>query len=126
MTLGQAQAEISNWQTAVDIADARKATDITVLDLRPVTSFTDFFVICTVSNPRQGQAICDEIHKQMKTLGELPVSIEGFDAAQWILMDYGDFLIHIFSETARKYYDLARLWRQAEPVLLLKPASPSE
>ena len=54
----------------------------------------------------------------MKTLGELPVSIEGFDTAEWILMDYGDFLVHIFSETARKYYDLQRLWRQAEPVRL--------
>ncbi len=118
-----AQAETSNWQTAVEIADARKATEITVLDLRPVTSFTDFFVICTVSNPRQGQAICDEIHKQMKDLGQLPVSIEGFDAAEWILMDYGDFLVHIFSETARRYYDLARLWRQAESVQLPPPIS---
>ena len=62
----------------------------------------------------------------MKTLGELPVSIEGFDAAEWILMDYGDFLVHIFSETARKYYDLARLWRQAEPVRLQNVPSATE
>ena len=108
-----------NWRVVAEIADSRKATDITILDLRPVTTFTDFFVICTVSNPRQGQAICDEVHKQLKNMGELPASMEGFDSAEWILMDYGDFLLHVFSESARKYYDLERLWRQAETVPLL-------
>jgi ribosome-associated protein len=87
-----------------------------VLDLREVTSFTDFFILCTVSNPRQGHAVCDEIEKQLKEMGELPVSIEGYDAAEWILMDYGDFVVHIFSETARSYYDLERLWRHAKAV----------
>ena len=84
-----------------------------MLDLREITSFTDFFLICSVGNPRQGQAVADEIHKQMKDLGELPVSFEGYDRAEWILMDYGDFLVHIFSESARSYYDLERLWRHA-------------
>lgn len=102
----------------MEAADSRKATDITVLDLRPVTTFTDFFVICTVSNPRQGHAVCDEIHKQLKLTGEVPVSMEGYDSAEWILMDYGDFLVHVFSENARKYYDLERLWRQATPVAI--------
>ena len=108
--------EISSWRLAVEAADSRKATDFKVLDLRPVTTFTDFFVICTVSNPRQGHAVCDEIHKQLKLIGEVPVSMEGYDSAEWILMDYGDFLVHVFSESARKYYDLERLWRQATPV----------
>jgi len=85
-----------------------------VLDLRDVTSFTDYFVICTAANPRQGHAICDEVHKQLKDTGELPVSMEGYDQAEWILMDYGDFILHVFSETARSYYDLARLWRHAK------------
>lgn len=67
-------------------------------------------------NPRQGQAVCDEVEKQLKELGERPVSIEGYDQADWILMDYSDFLVHIFSENARKYYDLERLWRGAEAV----------
>ena len=58
-------------------------------------------MICSVGNPRQGQAVSDEIHLEMKKLGELPVSIEGYDQAEWILMDYGDFLVHIFSERAR-------------------------
>jgi ribosome-associated protein len=74
-------------------------------------------VICTVSNPRQGQAVSDEVYKLLKQqLGEAPVSMEGYDTAEWILMDYGDFLVHIFSESARKYYDLERLWRQSTPV----------
>jgi ribosome-associated protein len=73
-------------------------------------------VICSVSNPRQGQAVCDEIEKQLKQTGERPVSIEGYDQADWILMDYGDFLVHVFSENARKYYDLERLWRGAEVI----------
>lgn len=87
-----------------------------VLDLREITSFTDYFVICSVSNPRQAHAVCDEIEKGLKASGELPVSIEGYDAAEWILMDYGDFLVHIFSESARDYYDLERLWRHAKHV----------
>ena len=90
--------------------------DIRILDLREITSFTDFFLICSVSNPRQGHAVCDEIAKQLKTMGELALNIEGYDAAEWILMDYGDFIVHIFSGTARAYYDLERLWRHAKVV----------
>jgi ribosome-associated protein len=97
-------------------ADSRKAENLLVLDLREVTSFTDYFVICSVTNPRQGQAICDEIHKQMKELGELPVSMEGYDRGEWILMDYGDVLVHVFSASARSYYGLERLWSHAKKV----------
>ncbi len=90
--------------------------DVRILDLRAVTSFADFFIICSVANPRQGHAVCDEIAKQLKQTGELPVSTEGYEAAEWILMDYGDFIVHVFSETARAYYDLERLWRHAKLV----------
>lgn len=107
-----------SWKLAAAAADAKQATDIRVLDLRPVTSFTDFFVICSVKNQRQGQAVCDEVETQLKAVGERPVSIEGYDAAEWILMDYGDVLIHILSESARAYYQLERLWRHAETVSL--------
>lgn len=107
-----------NWLIAARRAESRKAFDLKVLDLREITSFTDYFVICSVSNPRQAHAVCDDIEKGLKETGELPVSIEGYDAAEWILMDYGDFLVHIFSETARAYYDLERLWRHAKPVAL--------
>ena len=69
-----------------------------------------------MTNPRQAHAVSDEIHKQLKNMGELPVSTEGYETAEWILMDYGDFIVHIFSETARAYYDLERLWRHATAV----------
>lgn len=108
---------------AVRRAESRKAFDVRVLDLRDITSFTDYFVICSVANPRQAHAVCDEIQKGLKEIGELPVSIEGYDAAEWILMDYGDFLVHIFSETARSYYDLERLWRHAKSVSHEQPVS---
>ena len=101
---------------AAKAAESKKATDLRILDLRDVTSFTDYFVICTTTNPRQGHATSDEIHKQLKETGELPVSVEGYDQADWVLMDYGDFIVHVFSETARAYYDLERLWRHAKAV----------
>jgi ribosome-associated protein len=99
---------------AVRCAAAKKATDIKVLDLKEVTSFTDYFVLCSVSNPRQGHAVCDEIEKGLREMGERPVSVEGFNPSEWILMDYGDFLVHIFSASARSFYDLERLWRHAK------------
>jgi ribosome-associated protein len=87
-----------------------------VLDLRAATSFTDYFIICGGSNSRQIQAIADEVGLQLKRLGQLPLSVEGYEHAEWILADYGDFIVHVFSEKARLYYDLERLWRQAQPV----------
>jgi ribosome-associated protein len=110
--------EPENWQIAVQAADSRKALDIRVLDLREVTSFTDYFIICTSLNARQGQAIADEIHKELKKMGELPESTEGYERGEWVLVDYGDFIVHVFSETARKFYDLERLWRHAKRVEL--------
>ncbi|MBV8071419.1 MAG: ribosome silencing factor [Acidobacteriaceae bacterium] len=101
---------------AARAAESKKAADIKILDLRDITTFTDFFVICSVANPRQAHAVSDEIAKELKRIGELPVSVEGYDTAEWILMDYGDFLVHIFSETARSYYDLERLWRHGKVV----------
>jgi ribosome-associated protein len=104
------------WQVAVESAEAKKAFDIKVLDLREVTTFTDRFIICSGSNPRQNQAISDEVHIQLKKLGDIPHSIEGYDTAEWILMDYGDYIVHVFSEKARGYYDLERLWRHGATV----------
>ncbi|HLH45088.1 MAG TPA: ribosome silencing factor [Bryobacteraceae bacterium] len=106
------------WLRAVRAADAKQAKDIRVLDLREVTSFADHFVICSGSNPRQIQTIADEVEKTLKKAGERPHSVEGYDNADWILLDYGDYLVHIFSEKARLYYDLERLWRDAKPVKL--------
>jgi ribosome-associated protein len=87
-----------------------------VLDLTGITSFADFFVICTGSNQRQVQAIADEVGLQLKRAGELPISVEGYDQAEWVLADYGDLLVHIFSPKSREYYSLERLWRGAKMV----------
>jgi len=109
-------SEKINWMVAIDAAESKKARDVKVLDLREVTSFTDYFVICSSASARQGKAIADEIGKALKEIGELPVSAEGYDSGDWILLDYGDFIVHIFSESARSYYDLERLWRHARNV----------
>jgi ribosome-associated protein len=108
--------DLPSWLVAARAAESKKAKDLLVLDVREVTSFADFFVICTSANQRQGQAIADEIGKQLKEAGELPVSVEGYDAAEWILLDYGDFLVHVFSEKARSYYELERLWRHGKHI----------
>jgi ribosome-associated protein len=87
-----------------------------VLDLREITSLTDYFIICSGTNTRQNQAISDEVYKQLKETGELPLSLEGYENAEWILQDYGDFIVHIFLPASRAYYDLERLWRHAKNV----------
>ena len=108
---------LPSWHIAVRAAESKKATEIKVLDLTGITSFADFFVICTGANQRQIQAISDEVNLQLKQVGgELPISVEGYTQAEWVLADYGDLLVHIFSPKAREYYDLERLWRSAKTV----------
>jgi ribosome-associated protein len=101
---------------AVRAAESKKATDIRVLDLTGITAFADYFVICTGANARNVQAIADEVGLRLKQAGELPFSMEGYTQAEWILADYGDFLVHVFSPKSREYYDLERLWRNARTV----------
>ncbi len=108
------------WLAAVRAAESKQASDIRVLDLTGITSFTDYFIICTGANSRQVQAISDEVNFQLKQLGELPVTLEGYNQAEWILADYSDFLVHIFSPKSREFYDLERLWRGAK-VLEIPP-----
>jgi ribosome-associated protein len=103
---------------AVRAAESKKATDLKVLDLTGITSFTDYFLVCTGANQRQIQAISDEIGQKLKERGEYPISVEGYRDAEWVLVDYGDFVIHIFSPRARAYYDLERLWRNAKNVAI--------
>lgn len=103
------------WITAVQAAEDKQAVDIHVLDLRGITTMADTFFICHGRNSRQNQAICDEIEQKLKDEhGERPMAIEGLKNAEWILMDYGDLVVHIFSEAAREYYDLERLYRDAK------------
>lgn len=100
--------------TAYRAAESKKATDLKVLDLRDISSFTDYFLICSGSNPRQNHAISDEVGKQLAEIDEKPYVTEGYQAAGWILMDYGNFIVHIFSDESRAYYDLERLWGMAK------------
>ena len=103
---------------AAKAADSKKAINLRVLDLREVTTFTDYFVICSASNSRQVQAIANEIQQQLNETGERPTNVEGLENAEWVLLDYGDLVVHVFSEGARAYYDLDRLWRTAKDVTI--------
>jgi ribosome-associated protein len=91
----------------------KKAIELTILDLRGIASFTDFFVISTGANRRQVQAIADEVVEQLKRHGSQAARVEGYQNAEWVLVDYGDFVVHVFDEKARRFYDLERLWRDA-------------
>jgi ribosome-associated protein len=99
---------------ALQAAAEKKAIDLTVLDLRGVATFTDFFMIATGTNKRQMQAITDEVVEQLKRHGSPAARVEGYQAAEWILVDYGDFIVHVFDERARRFYDLEYLWREAK------------
>ena len=99
---------------AVEAAQNKKAAQITVLDLSDVGAFTDFFVICTGFSTPQVQAICEEVEEQLaKHMRRTPRHREGYGSAGWALLDFGGFIVHVFNEQARRYYDLERLWRSS-------------
>ena len=104
--------------TALQAASDKKALDPVVLDLRQIASFTDFFVITSGANERQVQAISDEVFERLKKAGVAAARVEGYKSAEWILLDYGDFIVHVFADKARKFYDLERLWRESKRVEL--------
>ena len=106
-------------QLAIQSASEKKAFEMIALDLRSIASFTEFFVIASGANQRQVQAIADGVTEQLKKqFGKRPVRVEGYSAAEWVLLDYGDYIVHIFNNDAREFYDLARLWRDARRVEL--------
>ena len=98
---------------AINAAAEKKALEPTVLDLRGISTFTDFFVIVTGANRRQVQAVSDEVVEQLKRHGNPAARVEGYQNAEWVLIDYGDFVVHVFDDKARRFYDLERLWREA-------------
>jgi len=104
--------------TALEAAAEKKAINSVVLDLREIASFTDYFVITSGTNERQVQAISDEIVETLKKAGTAAARVEGYKTAEWILLDYGDFVVHVFDEKARTFYDLERLWRESKRVEL--------
>jgi len=112
---------------AVRAIESKKGEDLVILEMDPASgAFTDYFIVVTGTNPRQVQAISDEVDRQLAQKGIRPNSIEGYNQAEWVLLDYVDFVVHIFSEHARRFYDLERLWKSARRIspadLARKPA----
>ena len=93
----------------------KKGEEISILEMEKGSGvFTDYFVLCSGTNPRQIQAIADEVELRLKSTGLRPTHVEGYNQAEWVLIDYVDFVVHVFSEKARKFYDLERLWKSAK------------
>ena len=99
---------------AIQACQEKKAEQLSILEMEKGSgAFTDYFVLCSGTNPRQVQAIADEVELRLKNSGLRPAHVEGYNQAEWVLIDYVDFVVHIFSEKARKFYDLERLWKSA-------------
>jgi len=101
---------------AIRAADDKKALDLVVLDLRAAAGFTDYFVICSGANPRQVRAIADAVTTALAEDGAKPAHVEGYDRTEWILLDYFDFIVHVFAPETRMFYGLERLWGSAERI----------
>ena len=112
-----AAEEVNNYlQSACHAAEEKLAGNVTVLDLRGLASFTDYFLICHGRSERQVQAIADQVMDKLRDEKLRPLSVEGYRLAEWVLIDYGDFVVHVFSESRREFYGLERLWSDA-PVI---------
>jgi ribosome-associated protein len=103
-------------ELAVRAAEDKQARDITILDLRNANGFTDYFVICSGNNARQIHAIADAVTDVLAEAGAKPAHVEGYDRSEWVLVDYFDFIVHVFSPDTRAFYGLERLWGTAERV----------
>jgi len=100
---------------AIQACLEKKAEGLSILEMEKGSgAFTDYFVLCSGTNPRQVQAIADEVELRLKAAGLRPTHVEGYNQAEWVLVDYVDFVVHVFSEKARKFYDLERLWKSAK------------
>jgi len=100
---------------AITACQEKKAEEITILELEKGSgAFTDYFVVCSGTNPRQIQAISDEVEERLEKSGMRPTHVEGYKQAEWVLLDYVDFVVHVFSEKSRRFYDLERLWKSAK------------
>ncbi len=116
-------AEVS---TAVHAALDKKAQDVVVLDLRATPAFTDFFLVCSGQNVRQVQAIADSIEEALRAAKVRPSHVEGYDRADWVLMDFFTFIVHVFTPATRKFYSLERLWGDAERIAVADDSTGEE
>jgi ribosome-associated protein len=115
---------VGRVRAAVAAAEDRKAADLKVLYLQQVSDFTDYFLICSGTNERQVQAIADGVEERLRTNKVRPLHIEGYNRAQWVLLDYGDLVVHVFLEEPRRFYALERLWGDAPDVTADFTSSP--
>ena len=106
----------SSLAAAIAAAEDKKATDIVVLDLRKAAGFTDYFVICSGQNPRQIRAIADAVTEALVPSAGKPAHVEGYERTEWVLLDYFDFIVHVFAPETRMFYGLERLWGSAERI----------
>jgi ribosome-associated protein len=123
VTLNSLQPEI-RW--AVEAAQDKQAVDITVLKLSGASTFAEYFMLCSGSSQPQIRAIAEAIEERLEHYGRRLSHREGKPGAEWVLLDYGDFIVHVFSERARQYYDLERLWRTAERMDFPAPSRPPD
>lgn len=119
MTINSLRPEI---RSAVEAAQDKQAVDITVLNLSEAGAFAEYFLLCSGQSQPQIQAIGEAIEEKLRRQGRHVAHREGKSSAEWVLLDYGDFVVHIFSARARQYYDLERLWRSAERITFPAPS----
>jgi ribosome-associated protein len=103
-------------QKAAAAASDKKAENIVILEVGPLTSFTDYFVICEAPSDRQVQAIAQNVLDDMSAMGLKPLGVEGMEAGEWALLDFGDFVVHVFESTVRHHYNLEGFWSQAQKI----------
>ncbi len=118
---GELPAEI---RQAARAAQDKKALDLTVLDLRDASAFTDYFLICSGQNTRQVKAIADAVEETLLKARTRPAHVEGYDRAEWVLLDYFDFIVHVFTPGTREFYALDRLWGSAERIAVPETQPP--
>lgn len=111
---------------AVKAAFDKKASDVVVLDLRHTPAFTDFFILCSGQNQRQVKAIVDAVEEALRAVKIRPAHVEGYDRAEWVLMDFFSFIVHVFTPQTRAFYSLERLWGDAERIDVADPSAPAE
>lgn len=108
---------IAALRTTLAALEAKKAYEVAVFDVSGQTSLADAFVLCSVGSGRQAQAVADEVERRLKEVEVRPLSVEGYNQGGWVLLDYGDFVVHVFLEERREYYALERLWGDATEIL---------